>query len=132
LGEAAAVLVLVAGCQHDATLDQRAASTENRLDRLEELAVRQAVREADGLQIPPTPAPLPTVHLFRGSQDAVAYTTDRAGTNLPAQYRPWRYLQGIARNDPRLASGRDREAMLEVDEKGYSISFMHVTVQPVP
>ena len=71
------------------------------------------------------------VHIFRGSQDAVAYTTDRNGANLPARYRPWHYLQSTPRSDPRFAAGRDREAMLEVETKGYSVAFMRVTFQPV-
>ncbi len=68
------------------------------------------------------------VHIFKGGQDAIAYTADREGANLPAQYRPWRYLQSVPRSDPRLQVGRDREAMLEVDARGYSIAIMRVTI----
>ena len=70
--------------------------------------------------------------MFRGSQDAWAYTADREGANLPAQYRPWRYVGSIPRNDARFRVGRDRDEILELDAKGYSVSFIRLTIQRVP
>lgn len=68
------------------------------------------------------------VHMFAGSQDAWAMTEDRTGANLPPEYAPWRFVESFDKSDAWFRVGRDKATMAEVEAKGYSVSFITVSM----
>jgi hypothetical protein len=69
------------------------------------------------------------IYLFAGRGRAWAMTDDPNGGNLPATYRPWSLKRTLERSDMRFMAGADREALAEVDAKGYSLSVVTATIR---
>jgi hypothetical protein len=70
------------------------------------------------------------IHLFSGKAGAWAFTADRSAANLPARYRPWKFVETYNRSH--FWFGRDNHALAEVDARGYSLSIVQVTEEPPP
>jgi hypothetical protein len=72
------------------------------------------------------------VHLFAGTNHAWGMTADKTGANLPGRYRPWRFVKSFDRTDLRFRLGPDREALAEVDARGFSVSIVEAKIEIPP
>lgn len=54
---------------------------------------------------------LETIYMFAGSGGAMAYSSDKSGSNLPEQYAPWRFRQEVSTNGPTFKAGTDKRAL---------------------
>src|SRR5687768_6524722 len=71
-----------------------------------------------------------TVFMFSGAGDAMAYTIDRTGANLPKQYAPWHFIRPVSTSGPTFSTGTDAAALREVQAKGFAVRVFSVTFEP--
>lgn len=69
-----------------------------------------------------------TLYMFAGGGDAMAYTLDETGANLPQQYAPWRFRSEVPTSGPTFKAGADKAALDEVRANGFAVSVFSVTI----
>jgi hypothetical protein len=69
------------------------------------------------------------VHIFRGPGRVFGFTSDAAGANLPARYRPWasfKFLE-LHRGEPTPGLKVD-ECLDDIGRHGFHITDAHVRI----
>jgi hypothetical protein len=69
-----------------------------------------------------------TLYMFVGGGDAMAYTLEESGANLPKQYAPWRFRSEVSTSGPTFKAGADKAALEEVRAKGFAVSVFSFTI----
>lgn len=67
-----------------------------------------------------------TLFVFAGKDGALAYTVDKAGTNLPSLYSPWRFLKSVSIKGTTFKAGSDKAALAEVHATGFSVRIYSI------
>lgn len=70
-----------------------------------------------------------TLYMFAGSGGAMAYSSEKLGTNLPEQYAPWRFRQEVSTDGPTFKAGTDKRALEEVEAQGFSVMIFSATIE---
>ena len=68
------------------------------------------------------------IYMFAGSNHAMAYSTDKSGSNLPAEYAPWNFRGDVPTDGPTFRAGIDKIALEEVKAQGYSIRIFTMEI----